>query len=157
MNGKFLFDTNAIIYYLQGLPEWVALIDGTAMTERYASVVTRMELLAFPGITEAEAERIRRFLADLIVMPLDDVIENTAIEVRRTARLKLPDAIVVATAVSGNPDYRRPKVGRLHMDGLPLDNAGVTAAAKSIFLRDFLRDQIEPYPSGNGQQKTTHL
>ncbi len=100
MNGKFLFDTNAIIYYLQGLPEWVALIDGTAMTERYASVVTRMELLAFPGITEAEAERIRRFLADLIVMPLDDVIENTAIEVRRTARLKLPDAIVVATAVS---------------------------------------------------------
>ncbi len=99
MNGRFLFDTNAIIYYLQGLPEWVAFIDGTAMTERYASVVTRMELLAFPGITADEAERIHRFLTDLTVVPLDGVLENTAIEVRRTARLKLPDAIVVATAV----------------------------------------------------------
>jgi predicted nucleic acid-binding protein len=100
MNGKFLFDTNAIIYYLQGLPEWVASIDGAVMTARYASVVTRMELLAFPGITKDEESRIRRFLADLTVMPLNDVIENMAIEVRRTARLKLPDAIVVATAVS---------------------------------------------------------
>ncbi len=100
MNGKFLFDTNAIIYYLQGLPEWVTLIDGTAMTARYASIVTRMELLAFPGITKDEADRIHRFLADLTVVPLDDVVENTAIAVRRTARLKLPDAIVVATAVS---------------------------------------------------------
>ncbi len=100
MNGKFLFDTNAVVYYLQGLPEWVAFIDGTAMTVRYASVVTRMELLAFPGITKDEEERIHRFLADLTVMPLDNGIENTAIAIRRTTRLKLPDAIVAATAVS---------------------------------------------------------
>ncbi len=100
MNGKFLFDTNAIIHYLKGLPEWVGFIDGAEMTGRYASVVTRMELLAFPGITDSETERVRRFLDDLAVMPLDDAVEKTAIALRRTARLKLPDAIIVATAVN---------------------------------------------------------
>lgn len=99
MNGRFLFDTNAIIYYLQGVPEWVSFIDAAAMTGRYASVITRMELLGFPGMTEDDEARVRRFLADLVVMPLDDGIESAAIELRRTARLKLPDAIVVATAI----------------------------------------------------------
>lgn len=99
MNGKYLFDTNAVIYYLQGLPEWVALIDGATMTERYASVVTRMELRAFPGITEGEEERVLRFLADLRVMPLDGAVEDTAVTIRRAGRLKLPDAIVAATAI----------------------------------------------------------
>lgn len=100
MNGKFLFDTNTIVYYLQGRREWVSFIDDTTMSERYASVITRMELLSFPGISSEEEERIRRFLADLAIIPLDDAIENTAIAIRRTARLKLPDAIVAATALS---------------------------------------------------------
>lgn len=100
MNGRFLFDTNAIIYYLQGRPEWVALIDGTAMTARYASVITRLELLAFSGLTQSDEDSIHRFLADLVVLPLDDVVERSAVKLRREVRLKLPDAIVVATAQS---------------------------------------------------------
>lgn len=100
MNGKFLFDTNTIVYYLQGRREWVSFIDGAAMPECYASVITRMELLSFPGISSEEEEHVRRFLADLVVIPVDDAIENMAIEIRRVARLKLPDAIVAATALS---------------------------------------------------------
>jgi predicted nucleic acid-binding protein len=59
-----------------------------------------MELLAFQGITKDEEDRVRRFLADLVVMPLDDVVESAAVAIRRTGALKLPDAIVAATAVS---------------------------------------------------------
>jgi hypothetical protein len=35
MNGKHLFDTNAIVYYLQGHKDWVGLIDNADMTERF--------------------------------------------------------------------------------------------------------------------------
>ena len=100
MNGRYLFDTNTIIYYLQGRSEWVDFIDGTTMTERYASAITRMELLSFPGIQLDEENRIHRFLSDLKVVPLDDDIERMAVTVRRATRLKLPDAIIAATAIT---------------------------------------------------------
>jgi len=102
MNGKYLFDTNAIVYYLQGRPEWVDFIDNADMTERTASVITRLELLSYPGISTDEEERIHRFLSDLIVISLSESIESTAIAIRRTARLKLPDAIIAATALRLN-------------------------------------------------------
>jgi len=100
MNDRYLFDTNAVLYYLQGRPEWVDFIDGTPMTERAASVITRMELLAFQGISPDGEARIRRFLDDLLIIPLSQTVENTAIAMRRTARLKLPDAIIAATALT---------------------------------------------------------
>jgi predicted nucleic acid-binding protein len=100
MNGRFVFDTNAIVYYLQGRNEWIEYIDNAPMSERAASVITRIELLSYPGITPAEQESINRFLGDLVVVTLSKKIENIAIDIRRTARMKLPDAIVAATALS---------------------------------------------------------
>jgi len=100
MNGKYLFDTNAIVYYLQGRPEWVDFIDSTVMTERSASVITRMELLSYPSVSANGENRIRRFLDDIRVVPLDETVETTAIALRRATRLRLPDAIVAATALS---------------------------------------------------------
>ena len=101
MNGhKYVFDTNAIVYYLQNRPEWVNFIDGTPMTKRVASVVTRIELLSYPGLTANDEDRVRRFLAGLRVVPLDETIETAAIALRRAARLKLPDAVIAATALS---------------------------------------------------------
>ncbi|MCL1893710.1 MAG: type II toxin-antitoxin system VapC family toxin [Holophagaceae bacterium] len=100
MSGRYLFDTNAIVYYLQGHSGWVSWIDNTKMTERFASVITRMELLSFHGISKDEEDRINRFLDDVIVVAFDENIENTAIAMRRAARLKLPDAIVAATSVT---------------------------------------------------------
>lgn len=99
MNGDYLFDTNAVVYYLQGRTPWVDFIDNTSMVMRSVSVITRMELLSYPGLEEGEEEGIRRFFSDIVVMPLNDVIENEAVAIRKTARLKLPDAVIVATAV----------------------------------------------------------
>ena len=68
MNGKYLFDTNAIVYYLQGRPEWVDFIDSTVMTERAASVITRIELLSYPNISANGEARIRSFLDDILFL-----------------------------------------------------------------------------------------
>lgn len=102
MNGKYLFDTNTIVYYLQGRSDWVEFIDNTVMTERTASIISRMELLSYPGISPDEEERIRRFLGALVIMPLNEAIENSTIALRRSTRLKLPDAIIAATAITLN-------------------------------------------------------
>ncbi len=99
MNGKFQFDTSAVIHYFRGAPEWVALLDGVAGEMRYVSVMTRMELLVYPEITKDDEESIHRFLAKTIVVPFDDSIESIAIAIRRATRLKIPDAIVAATAI----------------------------------------------------------
>ncbi|MDR2561429.1 MAG: type II toxin-antitoxin system VapC family toxin [Holophagales bacterium] len=100
MNGRFVFDTNAIVYYLQGRNEWVEYIDNAPMAERAASVITRIELLSYPEISPAEEESISRFLGDLVVVPLNKKVEDIATAIRRTVRMKLPDAIVAATAIS---------------------------------------------------------
>jgi predicted nucleic acid-binding protein len=41
-------------------------------------------------------------LARFVVLPLDDAAANHAVLIRRERRLKLPDAIILATAVSRN-------------------------------------------------------
>lgn len=100
MNGRYLFDTNAIINYLRGVQPWVRFIDDAEMTERLASVITRMELLSWQGLSPLGESRVKEFLADTIVIPLEERVEATAIELRRSSGLKLPNAIITATAVA---------------------------------------------------------
>jgi predicted nucleic acid-binding protein len=98
MNGKFVLDTNVIIDYLNGQEELKPLSEQIASGIGFVSVITRMELFAFPGLTPEGESGLKCFLADLIVVPLNDEIEQASIAIRRNTRLKLPDAIVAATA-----------------------------------------------------------
>lgn len=62
------------------------------------SVMTRMELLGFPLITPPEIQGIERLLSLLIRYALVTAIEDAAIRLRRSVSVKLPDAIILATA-----------------------------------------------------------
>ena len=71
--------------------------------QRYAdkaiSIVTWMEVLA--GAHDAEEEDvIDMFLRDFTVVDLTRRIAREAVEIRRTRRIRLPDAIVWASARS---------------------------------------------------------
>ena len=98
MNGRinsFLLDTNVIIDLIE--KKTVSLPDGA----RFFSVITEMELFSSPSLTQsAEIER-RNFLSTMIYVPFKDAIKNEAVRIRRFAspRLKLPDAIIAASAV----------------------------------------------------------
>jgi predicted nucleic acid-binding protein len=59
-----------------------------------------MEMLAKPGIAPDEEQKIREFLADMVVAPLDNSVEKIAVEIRRNTTIKLPDCIVAATAIA---------------------------------------------------------
>ena len=62
------------------------------------SVIARIELLSFPSITSQDINVIENFLSRLHYIPLSSEIENKTILIRRQYKLKLPDAIIAATA-----------------------------------------------------------
>ena len=97
---KYLLDTNIILGILKSNPVVTALISERSMlvNECACSAITRMELLGYPGITDAEDALIRKKLESLTLLSLTLPIEDVAIEFRRSRKVKLPDAIIVATA-----------------------------------------------------------
>ena len=68
------------------------------------SVVTEIELLSYPNLTPVVEVEIRDFLAQIIVVDINYHIKELAIALRKSYRLKLPDAIVAATAQSENAE-----------------------------------------------------
>ena len=98
MEQKYLIDTNAAIDYLDNKLPQVAnnLIDSI---ESLISVITRMELLAWSGATRQQTTVLEEFINYSMVYPLDEAVILKAIEIRKTYKTKLPDAIIAATAL----------------------------------------------------------
>jgi len=103
MSGvKYVLDTNYILGILKSddrvLRELSVL--GIFVGECAYSSITRMELLGFPKLTEAESDRIGRMLKQLRHLPLTHDVEDIVIDIRKVLKIKLPDAIIAATACS---------------------------------------------------------
>lgn len=92
---KAVFDTNILIDYLNGFQE--ARKELSLFEDKIISVITQIEVLS--GAKTKEDERIiRNFLASFTISELDNHIADRTIDLRRTLRLKIPDAIIYATA-----------------------------------------------------------
>lgn len=97
MSGsKLLLDTNVALYLLRGDRSAADALDGQ---EVFISFITRMELLSKPGMTKAESKQVEAFLNEWPMVELDRSIMDQAILLRREFRLKIPDAIIAATAI----------------------------------------------------------
>ena len=92
---KALFDTNILIDYLNGVPAAETLIDKTR--HRMVSVVTWMEVLA-GARTSDEEDVIEMFLRDFKLVEISRPIARGAVALRTSRRLRLRDAIILATA-----------------------------------------------------------
>jgi predicted nucleic acid-binding protein len=95
MNGNIFIDTNTAIYLLDGNEQVADLLDGQTVS---LSFVTELELLSKPAIIPAEEKQIQDFLTQCVVIDLIPFVKDTVIDFRRRYRMKLPDAIVAATA-----------------------------------------------------------
>lgn len=94
MIKRYLLDTNAIIYLVSGrlaspLPEGSYSV----------SIITEIELLSYAGIFDEEEQKIRDLLFLLERIQLIDSVKDETIKLRRKNRLKLPDAIIAASAL----------------------------------------------------------
>jgi len=100
MNGtNVVFDTCAVIKLLNQQYDLTALGIDIETSRFLTSVIVRMELLSKRGLSINEERDIEEFLNDVVVAPLDDIIEQKAVKIRRTTSLKLPDSIVAATSI----------------------------------------------------------
>jgi len=97
----YLADTNAIIDYLESkLPERsINLIDNIKIQ---FSVISRIELLAWQKATDHQLKVLNGFIGVSTVFDLTENIILKSIEIRKSYRLKLPDAIIAATAIVNN-------------------------------------------------------
>ena len=94
---KALFDTNILIDYLNGIPAAKTELDRyTGKDDKAISVITWMEVMVG---TMPETEQVTRsFLASFQSLPIDTQVASRSVEIRKTHKIKLPDAIVWATA-----------------------------------------------------------
>lgn len=89
-----LFDTNILIDYLSGIPQ--ARVELERYSRRAISIITWMEVMA--GTTQEDEQPIRAFLLTFSILPVTPEIAERAFDLRRQRKIKLPDAIILATA-----------------------------------------------------------
>ena len=91
---RFVIDTNIFILRFND-----RLAELLPRGEIICSIITEIELLSFSKLTSAEETLIRDTLAKLAIYGIDQDIKEEAIRLRRESGLKLPDAIIAATAI----------------------------------------------------------
>jgi predicted nucleic acid-binding protein len=90
-----LLDSNILIDFLAGhdpAHRYVTDVEDAAI-----SMITWMEVIV-GAANPAEEAVIRSFLAAFEVLAVDTAVAEEAVALRRARRLKLPDAIIFATA-----------------------------------------------------------
>ena len=93
---KVLFDTNAVLYFLSDKNAKVI------NTEIVISFITELELLSYPQISNKEKKIIKEFLNNIDIIDINKEIKTATIDFRKQYNLKLPDAIICATAYTQN-------------------------------------------------------
>ncbi len=63
------------------------------------SVITKIELLCFATATIEERGIMETFINAAVIFNLDDAVVNQTILLRKEHRIKLPDAVIAATAI----------------------------------------------------------
>lgn len=90
---KYLLDTNAVLYILQGKGNFEFLEEEETF---FLSFITNIELLAFAR--DKEKAIIKQFINLCETIFIEETWLEEVIEIRQKLRLKIPDAIIAATA-----------------------------------------------------------
>lgn len=91
---KALFDTNILIDYLNAVPQ--ARAEMQRYGDKAVSIITWMEVMigADPKVEPAT----RAFLSSFDLLGVDEQVAEDAVRLRRDHRIRLPDAVIWATA-----------------------------------------------------------
>jgi predicted nucleic acid-binding protein len=97
MSGiSILSDTNPLIYLLDGNTEVADFLDGKQV---WISVITELELFGKKGLSDDEVSEINSLLESCFIAEINLQIKNSTKQLMQKFSLKLPDAIIAATAL----------------------------------------------------------
>jgi predicted nucleic acid-binding protein len=97
---RFVLDSTVAIDLLNGLPSSKPVKAKLKNAKVYVSVITRIEMLSFPNSTPEMENRIKYFLKSVKVVSFNKKVEQNTILLRRSKKLKIPDSIIAATALT---------------------------------------------------------
>ncbi|MCB8987715.1 MAG: type II toxin-antitoxin system VapC family toxin [Ardenticatenaceae bacterium] len=89
-----VFDTNIVIDALKGVE--AADVEYGRYDRVLISRITWMEVLIGAGEDDADLRDFMELYFEIV--PLDLIVAESAVQIRRTKRIRLPDAVILATA-----------------------------------------------------------
>lgn len=100
MGAQYLIDSNAVIDYLSGKlpPDGMAFMHDIINAVPKVSVITQIEVLGYNAPPEDE-QLLIDFMADAEIFGITNAVVNQSIGLRKQLKIKLPDAIIAATAL----------------------------------------------------------
>ena len=95
-----IIDTNILIYHLAGIltDQAEATLAGALESGSYISIITRIELLGWRKHSPDSLKAAEALLQSVSEIPLHEDIIRLCIRFRQDYPIKLPDAIIAATA-----------------------------------------------------------
>jgi predicted nucleic acid-binding protein len=102
MSGNnYLLDTNALINFFQGNES----LQKFSHVNIFLSVISILEFLSFSNITNKDQALLKQFVNEAQIIDLsvhDEELQNIIVSIRIAYKLKLPDAIIAASAINNN-------------------------------------------------------
>jgi predicted nucleic acid-binding protein len=100
MSGsRILVDTNIVLYFLKGNREIEQFFSDFDV---FISFITELELHSLVSLSPDAEHIINEFLSLVSIVDINTQIKSHTIQVRKRSKLKLPDAIIAATAFALN-------------------------------------------------------
>lgn len=98
---RYVYDTNIFIYYLAEEPVVLPFFSEAFLSQNNVAIspIVRIELLSFPDLSDEEEQVTADLLTQFESVPLLPEIEDQTIQLKRQYRIKLPDAVIAATAL----------------------------------------------------------
>lgn len=92
---RIAIDTNILLYVLGGDKPLAGMLGGL---EVVVSSMVRMEALVYHGTDDAHLAQVHRFLERCALEEIHRSVQDRAVDLRLRFKLKLPDAVIAATA-----------------------------------------------------------
>jgi predicted nucleic acid-binding protein len=116
MSGRYLLDTNAIINLLKD--ENVNFIVKDREEVFFVSVITEIELLCYKDLAEEDETSIKELLNESCIININKKIKEETIELKKKNTIKLPDAVICATALVNKLTLVTDDEGLFNIEGL---------------------------------------
>ena len=97
---KYLLDSNVLIYHLNGLEAATSFLESNG-GKSSLSFITVIEVMSF-NYSKHEREVVKTFLNGFKRFNVDNAVIDITSALRHSTKIKLPDCIIAATAISND-------------------------------------------------------